>query len=159
MSTATAVAAVLIAFGLVGVLLPILPGLLLVWLGIAFWAYRQSSPGGWLTLSVATVILAIGLIVKYVIPGRRLREAGVPWITLVTGGVLGVIGFFIIPILGLPIGFVAGVYLAETIRNKSAAAAWPTTRGALTAIGVSMIIELGTGLLAATIWAVGVLIT
>jgi uncharacterized protein YqgC (DUF456 family) len=159
MSTATVLAAVLIAFGLVGVLLPLLPGLLLVAAGIAVWAYRESSPAGWAVLVAASVVLAIGLFAKYALPGKRLRDAGVPWITLVTGGVLGVVGFFVIPILGLPIGFVLGVYLAEFARLGSSAEAWPSTRQAVTAIGLSMLIEFGAGLIAAAIWVIGLIVT
>jgi uncharacterized protein YqgC (DUF456 family) len=159
MSTATLVAAVLIAFGLIGVLLPILPGLLLVWAGIAVWAFKESSGTGWTVLAVATVVLAIGLVTKYLVPGRRLREAGVPWITLGLGLILGVIGFFVIPVLGLPIGFVLGVYLAEWGRLGSAAAAWPSTRQAVSAIGLSLLIELGAGMIAAGIWVVGAVLS
>jgi uncharacterized protein YqgC (DUF456 family) len=159
MSTATLVAAVLIAFGLVRVLLPILPGLLLVWAGIAVWAFGAHGSGRWVVLGGCTLVLVFGLFISYVLPGKRLRDAGVPWITLVTGGVLGVIGFFLIPLIGLPIGFVVGVYLAESLRLGSTGAAWPTTRDAITALGLGILVELSAGLIAATIWVAGVLIT
>ena len=53
---------------------------------------------------------------KYVVPGRRLKENGIPNSTLLLGGVLGVVGFFVIPVVGLLVGFVLGVYLAELNR-------------------------------------------
>ena len=62
---------------------------------------------------VATTFLALGAVVKYVVPGRRLKQVGVPTSTLLLGGVLGVVGFFVIPVVGLLVGFVLGVYLAE----------------------------------------------
>jgi uncharacterized protein YqgC (DUF456 family) len=159
MSTATLGAAVLIAFGLAGVVIPLLPGLVLVWAGIAVWAFAQGSAGGWLVLGCATLVLVLGLVLKYIVPGKRLREANVPWITLTLGVALGVIGFFVIPVIGLPIGFVLGVYLAEAVRLGSAGAAWPSTRQAVTAVGLSLLIELGAGLLAAAIWIAGLLLT
>jgi uncharacterized protein YqgC (DUF456 family) len=158
MSTATLLAAVLIALGLAGVLIPILPGLVLVWAGIAIWAYAQGTGGGWGVLAGASVVIVLGLVLKYAVPGRRLRDAGVPWITLVIGVTLGIAGFFVIPVLGLPIGFVLGVYLAEMARLGSAAAAWPSTREAVTALGFSLLIELGTGLIATAIWLAGVVL-
>src|SRR4051812_46125640 len=100
MSTATLLAAVLIALGLAGVLIPILPGLVLVWAGIAIWAYAQGTGGGWGVLAGASVVIVLGLVLKYAVPGRRLRDAGVPWITLVIGVTLGIAGFFVIPVLG-----------------------------------------------------------
>jgi uncharacterized protein len=152
MSTATVVAAVLIVVGLAGVLIPLLPGPICIWAGIGFWSFDRADTAGWVVLVVATAILGFGLVAKYALPGRRLREAGVPWITLAFGGLLGVIGFFVIPVIGLPLGFVFGVYLAELTRLGSNAAAWPSTRRAVTAVGLSMLIEFGTGLLAATVW-------
>jgi uncharacterized protein YqgC (DUF456 family) len=157
MSTATLLAAVLIAVGLAGVLIPLLPGPVLIWAGIALWAYDLGEPSGWVVLAVATVVLALGMVAKYALPGRRLREAGVPWITLAFGVLLGVIGFFVIPIIGLPIGFVLGVYLAELVRLGSHAAAWPSTWQAVTAVGLSMLIEFGSGLLAAGVWLIAVI--
>ena len=57
---------------------------------------------------------------KYAVPGRRLKEVGIPTSTLLLGAVLGVVGFFVIPVVGLPIGFVLGIYLAELSRVGSA---------------------------------------
>ena len=39
-------------------------------------------------------------------PGRQLRATGIPTSTLVTGGVLGVVGFFVIPVVGLLVGWI-----------------------------------------------------
>lgn len=152
MSTATFLAAVLIAVGLAGVLIPLLPGPILIWAGIGVWSFDRSDSTGWVILALTTAVLAVGLVAKYVFPGRQLREAGVPWITLAFGALLGVIGFFVIPVLGLPIGFILGVYLAELSRLGTNEAALPSTRQAVIAVGVSMLIEFGTGLIAAAIW-------
>jgi uncharacterized protein YqgC (DUF456 family) len=158
-STATFVAAVLVVLGLLGVVVPVLPGLLLVWLGIALWAFGQGDGGGWLVLAVATVVLALGTVIKYAVPGRHLKEAGVPGVSIVTGVVLGVVGFFVIPVVGLPIGFVLGVFLAELLRLGSTARAWPSTVHAVKAMGVSMLIELGAGLLASAVWVGGLVLS
>jgi uncharacterized protein YqgC (DUF456 family) len=157
MSTVTLVAAVLIALGLIGVVVPLLPGPLLVFGGIALWAYQQASIAGWVVLGLATVIIVFGQVLKYAVPGRRLRDAGVPWSSVALGGVLGVVGFFLIPVIGLPIGFVLGVYLAELARVGSGQA-WPSTRRAVAAVGLSMLIEFGAGLLAALLWLLGVVL-
>lgn len=159
MSTATVLAAVLIAVGLAGVVVPLLPGPLLVFAGIALWASERADATGWAVLAGCTAVLALGMVVKYLVPGRRMRDAGVPWTSLALGGLLGVIGFFVIPVLGLPIGFVLGVYLGELARLGSSAAVRPSTRHALAAVGISMLIEFGSGLLAATLWAVAAFVT
>ena len=155
MGIETLVAAVLIVVGIAGVLVPVLPGLLLVLAGIAVWAVPRNDTVGWSVLGIATLIVVLGTVAKYLLPGRRLREAGVPFRTLALGGVLGLIGFFVIPVVGLFLGFVLGVYLGELGRLGDRALAWPATRSALAAVGWSMLIEMATGLLAAAVWIGG----
>jgi uncharacterized protein YqgC (DUF456 family) len=150
-ATATTLAGLIMLIGLVGVVVPFLPGLVLVWGGVLVWAVLRHDAVGWTVLAVATVIFALGTVTKYVLPGRRLREAGVPGRSLVVGGVLGVVGFFVIPVVGVVLGFVLGVYLAERMR-VGAASAWPATRRALAAVGWSMVIELTAGLLIVATW-------
>jgi hypothetical protein len=147
----TVVSAVLVAVGLVGVVLPALPGLLLVVGGIGLWAVPRNDAVGWTVLAVAVAIVALGTVAKYLLPGARLRAAGVPGRTLLAGGVLGIVGFFAVPLVGLVLGFVLGVYLAELSR-LGRARAWPSARAALAAVGWGILIELGAGLLAATVW-------
>jgi len=65
----------------------------------------------------------------------------------------------VIPVLGLFVGFVAGVYLAERVRLADHARAWPSTVAALKAVGASMLIELLSGLLIAATWVVGLVLT
>jgi uncharacterized protein len=151
-ATATTLAGLIMLIGLVGVVVPFLPGLALVWGGVLLWAVLRHDGLGWATLAVATVLFAVGTVAKYLLPGRRLREAGVPGTTLVVGGVLGVVGFFVVPVVGVVLGFVLGVYLAERVRI-GAATAWPATRRALAAVGWSIAIELTAGLLIVATWA------
>lgn len=152
------VAALVIAVGLVGVVLPLLPGSLLVFAAVVVWASETGGTTAWTVAVIATLLLLAGAVVKYVVPGRRLRDAGVPTSTLVVGGVLGVVGFFVVPVIGLPLGFVLGVYLAE-VRRLGHEAGWPATRRAVGAVGLAILVELAFGMLAALTWAVGVVLT
>ena len=151
-----ALAGVLIVVGLLGIVVPVLPGLLLVWGAVGIWAAVQQDLTGWVALGITTVFLITGSVVKYLLPGRRLRASGVPWRSLALGGVLGVVGFFVIPVLGLLIGFVLGIYLAELIRLKSVADAWPTTVAAMKAAGISALIDLASAVFATAVWFTGV---
>jgi len=152
------VVAVLLVIGLAGIIVPVLPGLLLILGGLLLWAIDLNTTTGWVVFAVAVAFLAAGTIVKYVVPGRRLKSAGVPRSTLVIGGLLGIVGFFVIPVIGLFIGFVLGVYAAERRRLGPTAAA-PATRQALSAVGLSILIELTASLLAVATWVVGVVVT
>jgi uncharacterized protein YqgC (DUF456 family) len=152
MEVVTVLAAVLVAVGILGIALPVLPGLALVVAGVGLWAVARGDALAWIVLGIVVAIVVIGSVVKYLVPGRALRDSGVPGRTIAAGAVLGVIGFFVIPVLGLFIGFVLGVYLAELARLSGHDAAWPSTRKALAAVGWSIVIEMAAGLLAAAVW-------
>jgi uncharacterized protein YqgC (DUF456 family) len=143
-----------ILVGLVGIVVPVLPGSILILGAVLVWAAEAQSTTGWLVFAVVTTLLVAGGVVKYAVPGRRLKAVGVPNRSLVAGGLLGIVGFFVIPVVGLLVGFVVGVYLAE-LHRLGREGAWPSTRSALGAVGLSMLIELAAGLLAAVTWLVG----
>jgi uncharacterized protein len=91
------------------------------------------------------------------VPGRRLRGAGVPRRSIVAGVVLAVVGFFVIPVVGLFIGFPLGVYVEERRRLGRHASAWRSTQEALRALGLSIVIELAATAFAACVWLAAVL--
>jgi len=150
--------AVAIAVGLVGIVVAAIPGLILVWAAVLVWALVEQTLIGWLILGIATVLTIVGQIVKFLIPGRRLREAGIPGRSVLAGAVLSIVGFFVIPVIGFIIGFVLGVYLAERFRLGDHARAWPSTIEVTKAAGLSILIELAAGLLIAGSWAIAVLL-
>jgi uncharacterized protein len=148
--------ALAIAIGLVGVVVPLLPGTLLVFGAIAVWALFERTTTAWVTLGIVAAVLAVTLLIKYLWPMRRMRNADVSTLSLVAGGVLGIIGFFVIPVLGLPLGFVLGVYLAELTHRRSQRLAWASTVHAVKGVALSVGVELVGGLLATVVWVVGV---
>ncbi|MFC0006148.1 DUF456 domain-containing protein [Micromonospora siamensis] len=154
------VAALAILAGLAGVLVPGLPALPLCWGGVLVWAvFGGAGPGRWAVLAAATVVAAGGTIVKYAWPGRNLKRTGVPTSSLLAGGLLGLVGFFVIPVVGLILGFVAGVWGAERLRLGSNQLAWPATRQALGAAGLALLVEFTAGVVVGTIWVFGLLFT
>jgi uncharacterized protein YqgC (DUF456 family) len=152
------VAGVLIVLGLLGVISQVLPGLVVVLAGVAVWAIPRGDALGWWVFGIAAVLLVLGSVVKYVVPGKQLKDAGVPGRSLVLGAVLGIVGFFVVPVIGLFLGFVLGVYLAELARLGSSSAAWPSTRHALRAVGWSIVIELAAALLMTGAWIAGLVL-
>lgn len=158
METRDLLAGVAIAVGLVGIILPLLPGTLLIAGAVVLWAFEVGETTGWVAMGIVLALLGIGTVVKYLLPGRHLKTQGIPNRTLVMGGLLGIIGFFVVPIVGLPLGFVAGVYFSEGQR-VGFDAAWPATRTTIKAVGASILIELTAGLLAAMVWLAGAVAT
>lgn len=155
----TILAGLIMLVGLIGIVVPVLPGLLLVWVAVLIWAAGEQSAAGWTALAVATVLGLSGALLQYLLPGRRLATAGVTSSSILTGSALGVVGFFVIPVVGAFVGFALGIYLAERVKQGTHAAAWTSTGHALKAILLSVGIELVTGLLIASTWVISVLTT
>jgi uncharacterized protein YqgC (DUF456 family) len=148
----------IIVLSLFGVVLPVLPGLALEVGVILVWAALKGGAVAWGVAIVALVLATIGTIVKYAIPKRRLNEVGIPNRTLLLATAVAIVGLFVIPVIGAPIGFVATIYLGERAR-VGPERAWPATRSSLGAVATSIGIELATGLLIAAVWFGAVLLT
>ena len=137
--------ALAIAVGLAGILVPLLPGTLLVWAAIAVWSFVVASTVGWVVLGVVTAVLGAGMLIKYLWPAKRMRAADVSGTTMLAGAVAGIIGFFVIPVAGLIVGFVLGVYLAELARRRDQRRAWASTVHAVKGAALSVGVMLSTG--------------
>ena len=151
--------ALTIAVGIIGIIVPLLPGILLVYAAILVWAVLEHNVASWVTLGVVTVLIGATMLIKYMWPMKRMRAADVGTTTLLAGAVLGIIGFFVIPVVGLLIGFVLGVYLAELADRRDQRVAWTSTKHALKGVALSVGVELAGALLATVAWAFGVYLT
>jgi uncharacterized protein YqgC (DUF456 family) len=143
--------ALAILAGLFGIVLPLLPGLILIVVAVVIWGIAVGGPLGWAVTVVVLAFGVLGTVFKYLVPGRRLKEVGLPTSTLVVAIGIAIVGLFVIPVIGAPIGFVATIYVAERIR-VGPQQAWPTTKASLGAVAASIGIELATGLIIAAIW-------
>ncbi|MBC7276423.1 MAG: DUF456 domain-containing protein [Nocardioides sp.] len=155
------IVALVIAFGIAGIIVPVLPGgALLVAAAILGWAIWLGESAGWVVFGIAAAFIAIGLITKYAIPGKHLKDSGMPLSTQIAGGILAIIGFFVIPVVGVFIGFPIGVFLAELRRHGgNAGDAWASTWTALKAVGLFILIDALAATLATITWVVGLFLT
>lgn len=144
---------------LAGILLSVfLPGPLLCVGAVLVWAVMTGGTLAWSVLAASVVVWGMGAIARWLLPGQRLARSGVPKSTLFAGVVLGVVGFFVVPVVGLFLGFVLGVYLAEFQRVGGHGRAWPSTVEALKAVGLSVLIETGTAVVIGALWLAAVLL-
>jgi uncharacterized protein YqgC (DUF456 family) len=131
----------LIVVGIIGIVVPFVPGSLLVLGAILGWAVVENNTTGWLVAAIALVSIGLATILRLTIPEQRMRASGVPRSSILVGFALGVVGFFVVPVVGLPLGFVLGVYLVERARVGAHAHAWAATVAAIRGIGLSIFIE------------------
>lgn len=154
---ATVVTSVLIVIGCLGIILPVLPGSITALIGLIIWALVVQAVEGWVVLALGGTLLIAGMSASLVLTGSRLKRRAIPNRTLLFGVVGAVIGMFVIPVVGLIIGFVVGLLATETVRNRNFRTALDTSWVALKAAGIGIIIELSCALLAASVFIIGAL--
>lgn len=148
---------ILMLVGLFGIVIPILPGLLFVWSGVLVWAVAEGSAVGWGILAAATVIAVAGAALQFLVPGQRMRHAGVATSTLLVAVAVGIMLGIAIPVVGFFVGFPLGIYVVQRVRRGGHVDARRTTGLALRAIGLNILIELVTAVLIIVLWVSTVL--
>ncbi|MFG2877063.1 DUF456 domain-containing protein [Streptomyces sp. NPDC048337] len=138
--------------GVVGVLVPGVPGTWLVWAGLMWWALHERSAPAWSLLVAATALLLVVQVVKWQLPPRRLRGVGVTRRMAVFAGAGAVLGFVLVPVLGAVPGFMGGIYLCERLRLGTHGEAWASVRAVMRAVGTSVLVELLACLLVVGAW-------
>ena len=153
------VVGLVMAVGLAGVLLPFIPGLPLIWAGAFLYGVMEGFGGtGVVAMIVITAIMVAGITSKLLVPKRRATASGAPRSTLVVGLILGVVGFFVVPIVGLPLGAALGVLLAERRRTDDWDAARRSTKEVIVGFGIGALLELAAGIAMIVTWVAWVLI-
>lgn len=157
-----AVLAVIVALlalaGLCGIVVPAIPGSITVGVAALVWAVWGTSTWGWIAFGVAAVLLAIGMGSSMVLTARDLGRKDIPRWPILVGVAAGIVGAFVLPALGLPIGFAVGLFGAELFRVRSLGGAASTSWTAIRAIGLGMMLELGCAMVATSVLATSVLL-
>src|SRR5215207_10788306 len=98
--------------GLVGLVVPVLPGLGLMWVAVLVWVLLEGGGAErWATFAIVTVLAVVGSVATLMWSGRKATGAGAPWWALAAAMVGAAVGFFTIPVLGIVVGGVGGLWL------------------------------------------------
>lgn len=112
--------------GLVGSVLPGLPGVPLIFLSALVYAYLTGfeQVGGW-TIALLGLFAALALVADYVATSYGARRFGASWAGTLGGAVGGIVGtlagllvFGIGAFFGLILGTIGGVFLGEYLRRR-----------------------------------------
>lgn len=154
----TFVAVLLIALGIIGIVYPILPGSLSALAGILLWSFTVQAAEGWWTLGLAGSCVLAGMGAQAVLTGRTMKKRQIPNRSILWGIVGAVIGMFLIPVLGLFIGFALALLVSEATRHGDLPQATSNTLAALKSMGIGIVVELACALTAATIFSIAAII-
>jgi uncharacterized protein YqgC (DUF456 family) len=140
--------------GLAGLLIPVFPGLTVMWLGTLVYALIQNAADNmtawdWFLFAFITFLMLVGNIVDNIIIAKKMRDTFIPWSSILLAFAAGiVVSIFFTPLIGL-VAAPAGLFLAELRRLKNREEALKSTRaymvgwgwalGARFIIGITMI--------------------
>ncbi len=119
--------------GLLGLIVPIFPGLTVMWLGTLVYALVQAAAGkmtgwDWFLFGLITVLMLVGNVVDNIIIARKMRDKYVPWSSILLAFAASIVAsFFLTPLIGL-IAAPLGLFLAELSRLKNRDAAIASTK-------------------------------
>jgi len=151
----TGVAAAVMAVGLVGVIVPFLPGLFLILAAAGVYGLLVGFDSVAVAVLIAmSILVAISVIKSFVIPRKAASQSGASGWSQVAAVAGGVIGFFVIPIFGLILGALAGLVLSEFMIKGNWDEAWVAAKGTAKGFGVSALIDLGLGIVMIAAWSV-----
>jgi len=143
--------------GLFGMIIPIFPGILVIWLAALVYAIVEAMAGkmdiwAWLLFALITILMVLGNFVDNIIMARKLRETGTPWSSITIGFVAGVISsLFLTPFAALLITPLA-LYLAEYHRLRNGREAIKSARGWLIGFGWSFVAMFAIGVVMIALW-------
>lgn len=133
-------------FGLLGAFVPVVPGTLLVWAGILFYAWPYNgfatfSP--WLFALITIIALVAGTADLW-LPLLGAKSTGASWKTLAVGLLGAMLGTFLLPlpVIGTVVGYGLGILLAEYLRLRAWRPALRATFGGVIGWGLSAAVEL-----------------
>lgn len=152
----TVLVALAYVVGLTGIVVPVLPGTILIVISTLVWAIAIGGWPAWVAFAIVLVLGAIGMTCSYVLTGRRLKAHEVPTWPLLVGIAAGIVGIFVIPFLGLPIGFIVGLYVSEALRLKDARRGLASAWVAVKALGTGILVEFSLAMLSTITFAIAV---
>ena len=143
--------------GLIGLVVPIFPGLTVMWIGTLVYAIIQAISGnmtwvGWLLFVLITLLMIGGNIADNIIIAKHVREKNVPWSSIIWAFAAGIIvSLFFTPIAGI-VASPLGLFLAEWRRLKDKQTAFGNTKAWMTGWGWSLAARFGIGVVMILFW-------
>ena len=145
--------------GLAGTLLPILPGLALIWAaGVVYGLIEGFGVAGIAAMTLMTVFVGVGLWLGLRIPQRRTADVGVGFGTQLIALGLAIVGFFVIPVVGAAVGFVMGILLVQWARTRDWGEAWLATKVGVGAMFRVSAAQFGVGASMILVWWIWALV-
>ncbi len=160
---AKVVALLFMLLGLALLLIPILPGLVIIW-AVALGYGIQSSIQhgtlfgfgtlGWIMFALMTVLMVVGSFVDNVLMGASAHKQGAPWWVVLLALLAAFLGSIFLTIFGGILAAVLTIFLIEWARLKDSRKAFASMRGWLVGYGWAVGIRFIMGMVMIGLWLI-----
>jgi uncharacterized protein YqgC (DUF456 family) len=149
------IALVIMLVGLLGLVIPIFPGIIVIWLAaLVYGLVTGFYPLAWILFAVITVLFLVGVTIDNILMNAKARQAGAAWSSLILGIIAGILGTILLPPFGGIIATPLVVLLLEYLRRRNLQQAWIALRGLLIGWGASFMVRFFIGLVMISLWLV-----
>jgi uncharacterized protein YqgC (DUF456 family) len=143
--------------GLFGLIVPVFPGLTIMWLAALVYALIQNARGlmngwDWFLFTVLTLLMIAGNIVDNVIIAAKMRDKYIPWSSILLAFAASIVAsIFLTPVVGVIAAPVA-LLVIEYIRLRDRRKAFDSTRTYVIGAGWAFLARFGIGVLMIGVW-------
>jgi uncharacterized protein YqgC (DUF456 family) len=153
----TVIALIFMLVGWVGLIIPVYPGLVIIWLAaLGYGILSGFSTLGIVMIVVMAVLMILGGVVDNLLMGVGARQTGAPWLSIILAMVAGIIATFLFPPVGGLIAAPALLYLLEWRRLGNSAEAVQSLKGLAKGWGLAYLARFGIGFLMIVLWGIWV---
>jgi uncharacterized protein YqgC (DUF456 family) len=146
---------ILMLVGLFGLVVPIFPGIIVIWLAaLGYGVVTGFTTLGWLLFVVLTVLMITGATIDNVLMSTKAHKEGASWLSIVLGMLAGILGTIFFPPFGGLIAAPLVVWLLEYLRQRDVRKALASLRGLAIGWGASFVVRFMLGLAMIGIWLV-----
>lgn len=144
---------VVMLVGLFGLVVPIFPGGVVIWLaGLGYGLLYGISGWGIPIFALMTVLMIAGALADNVMMGASARQKGASWTAILLGLLAGVVGTIFFPPFGGLIAAPLTLFAVEFLRLGDSVEALHITRGLVIGWGKAFVVRFGLGVLMILLW-------
>jgi uncharacterized protein YqgC (DUF456 family) len=153
-----AITLVIMLVGLFGLIVPIFPGIVVIWLAaLGYGVVTGFSTLGWVIFVILTIIMLTGATIDNVLMNAKAHKEGASCLTLLVGMTAGILGTVFFPPFGGLIAAPLVVWLIEYLRLRDLNRATASLRGMAIGFGASYVVRFMLGLAMIGLWLVWVI--
>ncbi|MEK6255749.1 MAG: DUF456 domain-containing protein [Chloroflexota bacterium] len=143
--------------GLVGLVIPIFPGGIIIWLvNLAYGLIYGFDNLGIFLFVIITIFMIISTVGDNILMGKAAHDKGASWLAIILGLGAGIVGTLVFPPFGGIIGAPLVLFVVEYARLSDAKLAGRITRGLIIGWGWSFVLRFGFGVGMIVLWGIWV---